>query len=61
MAKTKKVCKAAEQVKEVLKNTELQVAFHFPCPIYLIERPDFIESVNLVSEESLSKLSLIHI
>lgn len=54
MKKTKKVCKAAEQVKEVVQNTQLQIAFHFPCPIYLIERPDFIESVSAVSEESLS-------
>jgi len=50
----KKVCKAAEQVKEVVQNAQFQVAFHFPCPIYLIERPDFLESVNVVSEESLS-------
>jgi len=53
--KSKKVCKAAEQVKEIVQNTQLQVAYHFPCPVYLIERPDFIESVNLVSEESLAK------
>ena len=53
--KTKKVCKAATQVKEVVQNTQLNVAFHFPCPIYLIERPDFIESVMEVSEESLAK------
>lgn len=54
MKKTKKVCKAAEQVKEVVQNTQLQVAHHFPCPIYLIERPDFLESVMEVSEESLA-------
>jgi uncharacterized protein (TIGR02466 family) len=52
--KNKKVCKAAEQVKEVVQNTQLQMAYHFPCPIYLIERPDFLESVNLVSEEFLA-------
>ena len=34
-------------------STQLQVAYHFPCPIYIIERPDFLESVNAVSEESL--------
>lgn len=51
--KPKKVCKAAEQVKEVVLNTQLQVALHFPCPIYMIERPDFLESVNGVSEEAL--------
>jgi uncharacterized protein (TIGR02466 family) len=52
--KSKKVCKAAEQVKEVVQNTQLNVAFHFPCPIYLIERPDFLKSVMEVSEESLA-------
>lgn len=59
MAKTakkapKKVCKAAEQVAEVVQNTQLNVAFHFPCPIYLIERPDFLAMVNEVSEEALA-------
>lgn len=48
-----KVCKAAESVAQVVQNTQLQVAYHFPCPIYLIERPDFLESVNTVSEEAL--------
>lgn len=51
--KIKKVCKAAESVKEVVQNTQLQVAYHFPCPIYIIERPDFLEAVNSVSEEDL--------
>jgi len=59
MAKTAtkkaKVCKAAESVAEVVKNTQLQVAYHFPCPIYIIERPDFLEAVNTVSEESLAE------
>lgn len=56
MAKTaKKVCKAAEQVSEVVQNTQLEVAFHFACPIYLIERPDFLASVTEVSEESLAQ------
>jgi len=55
MKKSKKVCKAAEQVKEVVQNTQLQVAMHFPCPIYLIERPDFLDSVMQVSEESLAQ------
>jgi len=53
--KQKKVCKAAEQVKEVVQNTQLQVAMHFPCPIYLIERPDFLASVSAVSEEALTE------
>ena len=59
MAKTatkkskEKVCKAAESVAQVVQNTQLQVAYHFPCPIYIIERPDFLEVVNTVSEEAL--------
>ena len=53
--KTKKVCKAAESVAQVVQNTQLQVAYHFPCPIYLIERPDFLEAVKVVSEEALEK------
>ncbi len=48
-----KVCKAAESVAQVVQNTQLQVAYHFPCPIYLIERPDFLDAVNTVSEEAL--------
>jgi uncharacterized protein (TIGR02466 family) len=47
------VCKAAESVAQVVQNTQLQVAYHFPCPIYIIERPDFLEGVNTVSEETL--------
>lgn len=35
-------------------NTQLEVAYHFPCPIYLIERPDFLETVKEVSEECLT-------
>jgi len=54
VAKKPKVCKAAESVAEVVTNTQLQVAYHFPCPIYIIERPDFLETVNQVSEEALS-------
>ena len=53
VTKKPKVCKAAESVAEVVKNTQLQVAYHFPCPIYLIERPDFLDVVNTVSEEGL--------
>lgn len=52
----KKVCKAAESVAQIVHNTQLQVAYHFPCPIYLIERPDFLEVVNTVSEECLEKV-----
>jgi uncharacterized protein (TIGR02466 family) len=51
--KKSKVCKAAESVAEVIQNTQLTVAYHFPCPIYIIERPDFLGIVNTVSEEAL--------
>jgi uncharacterized protein (TIGR02466 family) len=53
VAKKSKVCKAAESVAEVVKNTQLQVEHYFPCPIYIIERLDFLEAVNTVSEENL--------
>ena len=49
-----KVCKAAESVAEVVLQTQLQVANYFPCPVYLIERPDFLEVVQSVSEEGLA-------
>lgn len=42
-----------EQTITLIKT--FQVAYHFPCPIYLVERPDFLESVNTVSEESLAE------
>ena len=53
VAKKQKVCKAAESVAQVVQNTQLQVAYHFPCPIYIIERPDFLKTLNSVSEEAL--------
>jgi len=55
VTKKQKVCKAAESVAQVVQNTQLQVAYHFPCPIYIIERPDFLEAVKAVSEESLER------
>ena len=48
-----KVCKAAESVADVVKNTQLQIAHHFPCPIYIIERLDFLDAVKVISEEAL--------
>ena len=48
-----KICKAADSVAQVVQNTQLQVEYHFPCPIYLIERPDFLDVVQVVSEEAL--------
>jgi uncharacterized protein (TIGR02466 family) len=52
-SKKSKVCKAAESVAQVVQNTQLQVAYHFPCPIYIIERPDFLNEVNFISEKAL--------
>lgn len=51
---TKKICKATDSEAEVVLHTQLQVAHNFPCPIYLIERPDFLEVVNVISEEALT-------
>lgn len=33
----------------------MQANFFFPCPVYTIERPDFLPSVSKVSEESLEE------
>ena len=55
VAKKLKVCKAANSVAQVVLQTQLQVAHHFPCPIYLIERPDFLETVSSISEEGLAE------
>lgn len=51
--KKQKVCKAAESVALVVKQTQLLVEHHFTCPIYIIERPDFLETMNIVSEQFL--------
>ena len=53
MNKVAKKRKAAESVAKVALQTQLQVAYHFPCPIYVIERPEFLEEVSKVSEENL--------
>jgi len=37
-----------------VKNTQMQVAYHFPTAIYVIDMPDFLPAVNAVSEEYLS-------
>ena len=62
MAKTatkkskQKVCKAAESVAQVVSQSHLLAEYHFPCPIYVIERPDFLDAVKVVSEEALETL-----
>ena len=42
-----------KSVAKVALQTQLQVAYHFPCPIYIIEQPDFLEEVCKISEECL--------
>jgi uncharacterized protein (TIGR02466 family) len=57
MAKSKKSskgCKAAESVAEIVQHTQVQTAVYFPSTIYVIERPDFLDVVNRVSEENLT-------
>ena len=51
VAKKPKVCKAVEAV---VAQAQLSVAHHFPTPIYLVERPDFLETVSAVSDEYLA-------
>ncbi len=41
-------------------STQLEVAYHFPCPIYLIERPDFLTAVKEVSDEQLESTRKKH-
>jgi len=38
---------------EADKLMKFQVENYFPCPVYFLDRPDFLESVNEVSEEYL--------
>jgi uncharacterized protein (TIGR02466 family) len=35
------------------KESPLEVSVHFPCTVYLIEKPEFLETINKISEESL--------
>lgn len=37
-----------------VQNTQLQAAYHFPTTMYVVDRPDFLDVVNTVSEEHLS-------
>lgn len=43
------MCNAAQPVVA----EQVAVATHFPCPIYVIDRPDFLAAVQVVSEDSL--------
>jgi len=49
-------CKAADSIAEIVKNTQLTVAHHFPTAVYLIDRPDFLETVVQVSNEALTRV-----
>lgn len=48
------MCKSNETANALPQQTQLQLAYHFPCTIYLIERPDFLDTVSAVSEEYLA-------
>ena len=37
-----------------VQNAQLQAAYHFPTAMYVIDRPDFLDVVNTVSEEYLA-------
>jgi hypothetical protein len=45
--------KTMERVGEV-PQIHYEVAHHFSCPIYSMQRPDFLEAVTTVSEEYLA-------
>lgn len=47
--------KTLNPIKEVVNLTHLSVENFFTCPVYVIERPDFIDSVSKISEEYLCK------
>ena len=49
------VIDAQDKVAEVVAQNELATAYHFPSPIYVIEKPEFIFKVKEVAEESLAK------
>ena len=51
-----KICKAAVGVEKIKQEVQLTVAAHFACPIYLTDRPDFLEIVTEVSDEYLEKV-----
>ena len=36
--------------------TELMAEYYFPSPVYYIDRPDFLSSVTMVSDEYLAKV-----
>lgn len=49
------MCKAEKVIAETIEQAKVEVAFHFPCPIYVVERPDFLAVVREVSTEYLAQ------
>lgn len=45
--------KDLEPSSRVINNNQLQMEHYFSCPIYIIQREDFLNVVNTVSEEAL--------
>jgi uncharacterized protein (TIGR02466 family) len=50
------MCKAKEVMAETIEQAKVEVAVHFPCPIYVVERPDFLDAVREVSAEYLAQV-----
>jgi uncharacterized protein (TIGR02466 family) len=50
------MCKAKEAVAETIQQAKVEVGFHFPCPIYVVERPEFLDVVREVSAEYLAQV-----
>lgn len=56
MRKIKKKTTSAEPVKLPELHPELQAAYHFHTVMYVVDRPDFLDAVNIVSEEHLASV-----
>ena len=50
------MCKAKEMVAAAIVQAKVEVAVHFPCPIYIVERPDFLDTVREISDEYLAQV-----
>jgi len=49
------MCNAPAVAQEIAQQVQLTAEHHFACPIYTIERPDFLDAVSTVSEEALTQ------
>lgn len=49
------MCNLDRSVPEQKINTDIGMEFYFPTPIYMIDRPDFLIAMNVISEEYLQK------